>query len=250
MRNAQKPTEKATASGDVNGVETEDFVDSLSPVYRASLMRKAPTTAKGTTAGGKVNGVEMDDFVDSLSPFDEVDPHRSSHRPQRRTYTVILLGAGILLLFALSTFFYGAGKNTYKEELAAINKRLDQVERRSMPQQSIEERISILEKREEGLLAPQLQTNNALKEQLSDLTKEIDQLKKNNASVAPNYPASTTQQTPQGTSNRYHVVRSGENLYQIGEHYGISLEKICSLNRLSPNQLIRPGQKLLVVSDR
>jgi len=249
MRNAPKATEKATAVGDVNGVEIEDFVDSLSPVYRASLMRKAPKTTEGATAAGKVNNVEMEDFIDSLSPFDEVDHHRSSHRPQRRTNTVILLGAGILLLFSLITFFYGAGKNTYKEELASIKARLDQVEKRSTPHQSIEERISHLEKREERLQAPLLQMNNALKEQLNDLTKEIDQLKKNTAFVAPNYPPSTTQQTLQNTNKRYHVVRSGETLYQIGERYGISLETICNLNKLSPTQLIRPGQKLRVVSD-
>lgn len=249
MRNAPKATEKPTAAGDVSSVEMEDFVDSLSPVYRASLMRNAPKATEKPTAAGDVNGVEMEDFIDSLSHFDEVDHHRSSHRPKRRTYTIILLGAGILLLFALSTFFYGAGKNSYKEELAAIKARLDQVERRSMPQQSIEERISHLEKREESILAPQLQMNNALKEQLNDLTKEIDQLKKHTAAIAPNYTASTTSQTPPDTKNRYHVVRSGETLYQIGERYGLSLEKICILNRLSPNQLIRPGQKLLVVSD-
>ena len=212
-------------------------------------MRNAPKATEKATAAGDVNGVETEDFIDSLFPFDEEDHHRSSHRPQRRTNTVIFLGAGILLLFSLFTFFYGAGKNTYKEELAAINARLDQVEKRSTPQQIIEERISHLEKREESIQAPQLQMNNALREQLGDLAKEIDQLKKNTAIVAPNYSSSTTQQMPQDTSKRYHVVRSGETLYQIGERYGISLEKICNLNRLSPNQVIRPGQKLLVVSD-
>lgn len=249
MRNTPKATEKATAAGDVNGVEMEDFVDSLSPVYRASLMRNAPKATEKPTAAGDMNGVEMEDFIDSLSPFDEVDPHRSSQRPQRRTNTVILLGAGILLLFSLSTFFYGAGKNTYKEELSAIKARLDQVEKRSMPHQSIEERISHLEKREERLQAPLLQMNNALKEQLNDMTKEIAQAKKNTAFVAPNDPPSMTQQTSQDANKRYHVVRSGETLYQIGDIYGISLETLCDLNKLSPTQLIRPGQKLRVVSE-
>jgi LysM repeat protein len=250
MRNIPKATEKTAAGGEVNSVETEDFVDSLSPVYRAALMRKAPKTTKGAKAGGKESSVEMDDFIDSLSSFDEVDPHRSSHRPQRITNTVILLGAGILFLISLFIFIYSTEKNTYKEEFAAIKARLDQVEKRSLSHQSVEERISHLEKGDERLQATLLQRHNALKEQLNDLAKEIDQLEKNTAVVAPDFPLSTIQQTSQDANKRYHVVRSGETLYQIGEIYGISLENLCSLNKLSPTQLILPGQKLLVASDR
>ena len=44
----------------------------------------------------------------------------------------------------------------------------------------------------------------------------------------------------------YHEVRRGETLSRIAQKYGISVEKLCRLNKITPKTLIRPGQKLLV----
>lgn len=41
---------------------------------------------------------------------------------------------------------------------------------------------------------------------------------------------------------RYHVVRRKDSLYGIAAKYGISVKKICHLNRISPKEVIRPGQ--------
>jgi len=45
---------------------------------------------------------------------------------------------------------------------------------------------------------------------------------------------------------RYHTVRSGESLYTIANKYGISTDKLCRLNKITPKKPIQPGQKLLV----
>ena len=45
---------------------------------------------------------------------------------------------------------------------------------------------------------------------------------------------------------QYHVVARGESLSQIAGKYGLTVEKLRNLNRMTPRQNIQPGQKLLV----
>ena len=44
----------------------------------------------------------------------------------------------------------------------------------------------------------------------------------------------------------YHEVRRGETLSRIAQKYGISVEKLCRLNKITPKTVIRPGQRILV----
>ena len=45
---------------------------------------------------------------------------------------------------------------------------------------------------------------------------------------------------------RYHTVRSGDNLSAIASKYGITVDRLCQLNQLTVDQPIKPDQKLLV----
>jgi hypothetical protein len=45
---------------------------------------------------------------------------------------------------------------------------------------------------------------------------------------------------------RYHVVARGESLSQIAGKYGLTVDKLRTLNKMTPSQTIHPGQKLLV----
>jgi lipid-binding SYLF domain-containing protein len=46
----------------------------------------------------------------------------------------------------------------------------------------------------------------------------------------------------------YHVVQPGDTLSGIAEKYGISVEALCSLNKITKDQTIHPGQKILIPS--
>jgi len=46
---------------------------------------------------------------------------------------------------------------------------------------------------------------------------------------------------------RYHEIQAGESLSLIAEHYDLSLDQLCRLNGISPNDIVYSGQKLLVV---
>ncbi len=48
------------------------------------------------------------------------------------------------------------------------------------------------------------------------------------------------------TGNRYHIVKPGESLYQIGPRYGLTVIKLRQLNKLVDGDTIYPGQKLVV----
>jgi LysM repeat protein len=46
----------------------------------------------------------------------------------------------------------------------------------------------------------------------------------------------------------YHEVRQGETLSRIAQKYGLTVERLCRLNKITPKTVIRPGQRLLVSS--
>lgn len=46
----------------------------------------------------------------------------------------------------------------------------------------------------------------------------------------------------------YHEVRQGDTLSRIAQKYGLTVEKLCRLNKITPKTVILPGQRLLVSS--
>lgn len=54
---------------------------------------------------------------------------------------------------------------------------------------------------------------------------------------------------PQKPTPITHEVQSGDTLWNIAKRYGMSLDELLLLNRLSANDPIYPGQKLLVTPD-
>jgi LysM repeat protein len=47
-------------------------------------------------------------------------------------------------------------------------------------------------------------------------------------------------------ARQYHVVKRGENLYRISLRYGLSLNRLCKLNGITPEHTIWPGQRILI----
>lgn len=170
--------------------------------------------------------------------------------PQRKT--LILGGAGILILIVLIALFSGGDNKLSTGDLTSIQVRLDQLDKRLTHLEGMEARIASLERQEKGL--PQSmadRSGKSLTQRLDKLTQKIDQLEKRMASApgkieAP-YPIQRRPFPPD--KGRYHEVRSGETLYRISRQYGISVDELCRLNNLTPEQAIHPGQKLLVAPE-
>jgi LysM repeat protein len=122
----------------------------------------------------------------------------------------------------------------------------------------LEERMAKLESKAKE--SPQIQekvdslTRN-LNERLSHLEKDINQIKEEATSVRRKaevtQPAEQTLTAPprlltKPGATRSHTVGPGDTLYRIALRYGLSVEALCRLNNLRPDQSIRIGQKLSV----
>jgi hypothetical protein len=84
------------------------------------------------------------------------------------------------------------------------------------------------------------------------LTSRMDQIAINLSNLQKQMPkvrtqkAKTSKVSKKTTRNRYHIVKSGETLYQIGPRYGLTVKELRQLNKLGNNVTIYPGQKLVV----
>ena len=65
-------------------------------------------------------------------------------------------------------------------------------------------------------------------------------------SMAPGLLEKKVASTKSRSRDQYHIVRSGDNLSAIAAKYGITVDVLCRLNRLTVEEPIKPDQKLLV----
>ena len=172
--------------------------------------------------------------------------------PRRKT--LILGGAGILILIVLIALFSAGDNKLSTGDLSSIQIRLDQLDKRLTHLEGMEARIASLERQEKGWeqsVAEVDRSGKSLTQRLDKLAQKVDQLETRVASA----PAKTEAPDPiqkrpfPPDKGRYHEVRSGETLYRISRQYGISVDELCRLNNLSPEQAIHPGQKLLVAPE-
>ncbi len=151
------------------------------------------------------------------------------------TFLIILL---ILLLGATMGIIIGS-KTRIKQledrivKLEAIKYRLTQIWEQAESYDQFKDRLDKLE-------ASLSKTDYLLKDPHS-LPKKIAEkppLKVKN-SIPSKVPSKIAQK-------RYHTVTSGETLYSISHQYGLPVEKIRLLNKMTDASVIHPGQRLLL----
>ena len=81
-----------------------------------------------------------------------------------------------------------------------------------------------------------------------NFVKNLDRLPKK---IADNTPSEVENSLPSKilpkiVQKRYHTVTSGETLFSISHRYGLPVDQIRLLNKLTDESVIHPGQKLLV----
>jgi len=157
------------------------------------------------------------------------EQYRPSSQGNPRNYlaekrNLILIGAVVIIVVLIFIFFGNRGKDKSAEILAQMEQRLA----------AIEQKIALLEKQHENLMSGPVKS----------LAEKVEILEKRPAEK-PKPPASPKPQaaTP---AKRYHEVKKGETLTGIAKRYGISVEELRRLNRLSPKAALSAGQKLLV----
>lgn len=197
----------------------------------------------------------MEEIVDDLgyTPKGGKNQRSGSSTGQSRASTYLIL-VGVVLFVAVAAFFLMGRNGNPTEELASIQARLNRLEERMVGLNRLDERMVGLNKldermtRLEGLkglkgLAGLEDRINRLEKDAKDLQQEIQKTASRN--VAPPSKKAALE-VKQEVKQQYHTVRPGESLYMITRKYGISMEKLCQLNKITPKKSIQPGQKLLV----
>jgi len=165
----------------------------------------------------------MKEVVDDLGYTPKGEREQRSRGVDLRSGPGFLIpgGIGILLLIAIVLFFFIGRGEVSKDDLGSIQAGLNSLEDKLARLDGLEDRIARLEKEEEKL-----------KRSVNKIAKR----RSNNQKIKSSSQA----------KRRYHTVRSGESLYTIANKYGISTDKLCKLNKITPKKPIQPGQKLLV----
>ena len=116
--------------------------------------------------------------------------------------------------------------------IVVISRSQDLAEKKQMS--AIEERIDQLE--------------TVFTSKLDQVTKELNRLDQTMASKqAPPAKASSPPKKEQNDIKpKIHKVQAGDSLYQISRHYGLTLDQLCSYNKLEPYAKIYPGQELKI----
>ena len=151
------------------------------------------------------------------------------------TFLIILL---ILLLGATMGIIIGS------------KTRIKQLENRIVKLEAMEYRLAQVWEQAESFeqFKDRLDKLEASLSKTEYLVKNLDRLPKKIADKTPpkvenSIPAKDPQKIAQ---KRYHTVTSGETLFSISHRYGLPVEKIRLLNKLTEASVIRPGQRLLL----
>jgi LysM repeat protein len=190
-----------------------------------------------------------DDLGYTSEERENVSPEDSAgFRLSRKAF--ILGGVAIVVLSVLISLFLGAGGVT-KRDLGPIRTRVQLLEEKLARLEATESRITYLENREIELqqyITDVDRSRRSLSEQLEKTTAALDRLENAVGAVSgkrkPRRAAVARPVPP--AEGRYHEVRPGETLYRIAQRYNISIEELCRLNNITPEEAIYPGQKLLV----
>jgi len=199
----------------------------------------------------------MDEIADALGKTPKNNPVRHTRAPSylKSIRKAVILGViAVCIAIILIVFFSRNDDERFAGKQPAIQARLNQLERRITQLESIQERLSYLEQREKSLskdIANYDRARGPLIDRLNTLSEIVKRLEKTSVTVTAKTGTSLTSQ--RGTfplsEGGYHVVKTGDTLYWIAQHYGTSVEKLCRLNKISSDHIIHPGQKLLVTPD-
>jgi len=153
---------------------------------------------------------------------------------------------GFAFLIILLILLLGATMGT----IIGSKTRIKQLENRIVKLEAIEYRLTQIWEQVESFdqFKDRLDILEVSLSKTDNLVKDLDRLPKKIADkTPPNVENSLPTKAPQNIAQkRYHTVTSGETLYSISHQYGLPVEKIRLLNKLTDASVIRPGQRLLL----
>jgi len=178
--------------------------------------------------------LQMNDAWSDDRPY---SPKRRRIGSGNSKFLPILLGILLVVVFAGGIFYFitrspTGGEATLQSRMAAFEQKIA----------SLEKQITELQGKL-GTAGP----DPALLQRVDALAQKVEVLEKQKQPTAESKAKPSAPSKPAvSTENQYHTVQKGETLYRISKKYGISVEELRKLNKLSADQPLRSGQKLLV----
>ncbi len=164
---------------------------------------------------------------------------------------LVLLGLGFFaMIFLFIVFLSKTTDIASKTEIGNIEKRLALLEERLGKIDGIDEKLILLEtqgKKFELFVDrfDRFETSISLK--MDIINNELYTSKKKGSNkAAESKKPEQAKISKKITHPIYHEVKAKETLYQISRHYGLTVDDLRKLNRLTPEAVIHPGQKLIV----
>jgi LysM repeat protein len=149
----------------------------------------------------------------------------------------ILLGILLVLIFAGSILYFFLSKRPTDGELSLLESKVTGLEQKAAELEKqlaeVQEKISTFG------------SDPALLQRVDTLALKVEELEKQPIAQLKTKPSSPSKSAV-SSKKLYHTVKKGETLYRISKKYGISVNELRKLNKLSADQPIRIGQKLLV----
>lgn len=190
--------------------------------------------------------------------MDDIHAHQNPIRRQSEPFPLILIGGGVLLLLlltVLSLLFFYKSQKLAEARIQGVEKRLERMEGFRNQLGDIGGRLDGLESQNRSLqtgLAELKALAAPLPERVQRLEKQLAHLEKQLARAGAAETKPPSEKKPRQTAkpatpeSGYHEVKAGDTLYSISRRYQLKLETLRKLNDLSPQDPIRPGQKLKI----
>lgn len=184
-------------------------------------------------------------------PYEEYDAYSALNRQSllRKPFVPYIAAGVVALVVILGFSMYGTSSqnDALSEEVALLNKRLEDIEFRIGNLEQVSsgnESLGTL-KNNTDMLAQQFQAlETKLGRNLNQINDKLAALEKNQKAVPQKTAAPP--KSAKKASPKVHVVKAGETLYQISRKYGLSVEQLKKLNGMGNDVTIRPGQELVV----
>jgi LysM repeat protein len=163
---------------------------------------------------------------------------------------LVLLGFGFLVMIIIFIVFLSKTADiASKTEIANLEKRLALLEERLGKIVEIDEKLTLLDtqgKKFELFVDrfDRFETSMSLKMEI--INNELYTSQKKGNKTAEKKKPEQTMISKKTVHPVYHEVKTKETLYQISRAYELSVDELLKLNRLTPETVIHPGQKLIV----
>jgi LysM repeat protein len=191
---------------------------------------------------------------EQYSPWAEHKEAKRSIKLGKYQVPSLLLGLAIVALVVVLFLILrnGGGDTAASQRIVALEQRLQQLEERLDKFEGIDEKVTAIWEQAKSFEKfkdrfDRSEASTSLR--MDHLTMSLEALQKQLNEARSMQTSATAKEPAAGKSSskiQYHVVEAGDTVYGISKQYNLSVEELRRLNKMKPDSVLMPGQKLIV----